>query len=153
MRELPADWRSPSAAILAPVAGELGDDWANAFSAETVVAVGVQGLVRELTAGGAVRALPLRRTALIERAQMLQLSAEDVAGGAPPLAELLDMTRSWSSRTAPRALSICAVERAGTCRRCQHANRSIRRARETCSLRRGSPRGCSSPTQSRGALY
>ena len=61
------------------------------IQAETAVAVGVQGLVRELTAGGAVRALPLRRTALIERAQMLQLSAEDVAGGAPPLAELLDI--------------------------------------------------------------
>ena len=87
---LPADWRAPTAAILAPVAGELGNDWATAFEPRTTIAVGLQGFVRKLVPRARVEPLPLTRSRPVERAQMLLISAEDVAGGAPPLAELLD---------------------------------------------------------------
>jgi len=86
---LPPDWRNPTAAILAPVASEVGDEWAGAFHATTTVAVAVQGLVRELGVGEPVRPLPLRRSALVERAQMLLISAEDVAAGSVSLTDLL----------------------------------------------------------------
>ena len=86
---LPTEWGVPAAAILAPVAGELGEDWATTFDSRTTVALGVQGLVRRLAPNARVEALPLTRAALVERAQMLLISAEDVAGTSAPLPELL----------------------------------------------------------------
>jgi sugar/nucleoside kinase (ribokinase family) len=87
---LPANWQTSQAAILAPVAGELGDEWATAFGADTRIALAAQGLVRRLAPGAPVAPLPLVRTPLVERAQFIFISAEDVAtGGAPPLRELL----------------------------------------------------------------
>ncbi|MEX2546272.1 MAG: PfkB family carbohydrate kinase, partial [Chloroflexota bacterium] len=86
---LPPAWRRAAAALLGPVAGELSDGWADAFPASAFVAVAVQGLVRSLSPGKPVLALPLRRGALVERADAMLISAEDVAAGAPPLSELL----------------------------------------------------------------
>lgn len=86
---LPRDWSSPSAAILSPVAGELGNEWASAFDASSQIALAAQGLVRRLIPGGQVTPLPLVRTRLIERAQMIGISAEDVASRTSPLRDLL----------------------------------------------------------------
>ncbi len=86
---LPTAWRRPAAVLLGPVAGELADGWASAFPGPTFVALAVQGLVRFLSPGKPVLALPLRRGALIERADAMLISAEDVAAGAPPLLNLL----------------------------------------------------------------
>jgi sugar/nucleoside kinase (ribokinase family) len=75
--------------LLGPIAGELADDWTSVFPASTLVALAVQGLVRSLSPGEPVQPMPLRRSALIERADAMLISAEDVAAGAPPLSELL----------------------------------------------------------------
>jgi sugar/nucleoside kinase (ribokinase family) len=84
-----SDWRAPNAAILAPVAAEISDAWASAFNPRTTVAVGLQGLLRKFVPGGAVEPLPVRRTALVDRAGLMHVSAEDVAAGSAPLSELV----------------------------------------------------------------
>lgn len=86
---LPADWRSPTAALLGPVAAELGDEWAAAFPKPTLVALAWQGLLRELASGQPVRALPPTRTALVAVADALFISAEDVGGDRTPLPGVL----------------------------------------------------------------
>jgi len=86
---LPGAWRSPTAALLGPVAGELGTEWAAAFDRPVLVALAAQGLLRRLKAGAPVEPLPLRRSELTERAYAMFISAEDVAAGSQPLRELL----------------------------------------------------------------
>ena len=49
----------------------------------------VQGLVRDMRPGEEVHRLPLARGPLIERANAIALSREDVAAGAPTLRELM----------------------------------------------------------------
>lgn len=86
---LPPAWRTADAALLGPVAGELPDEWASAFPEETYVALAVQGLVRTLKPGEPVETRPITRDALLTRADAVAISAEDVAGGAPSVRELL----------------------------------------------------------------
>jgi len=86
---IPATWRSPSAVVLAPVAAELDDDWASHFGPETVIALGWQGLLRNLVAGEEVRRIPPTRTPIVERANALQISAEDVGGNPADIRSLL----------------------------------------------------------------
>lgn len=86
---LPLGWSTPDYALLGPVAGELSDEWAGVFPETTFVALAAQGLVRALTPGKLVKRLPLRRTALVTRADAMLVSAEDIAAGAPPVRELL----------------------------------------------------------------
>ena len=86
---LPGAWRTADAALLASVAGELGDDWAEAFAASTFVGLSAQGLVRRLVAGAEVERLAFDRGPLTARANSIALSREDVANGAPPIRDLL----------------------------------------------------------------
>lgn len=86
---LPADWRTPTAAILGPVAGELGDEWSHAFPTATLIALAWQGLLRRLTPGALVERVPMARTPLVERADALLVSAEDVTPQPPGLRQLL----------------------------------------------------------------
>lgn len=86
---LPHAWRAPNAALLGPVAGELADEWASAFPRQTYVAIAAQGLVRALIAGKPVGAIPITKTELLARADVMAISAEDISGGAPPIRELL----------------------------------------------------------------
>lgn len=86
---LPDAWRTPTSALLAPVAGELSDEWAGAFPQPTFVALAAQGLVRALALGKPVETLPIRQNALLSRADAIAISAEDIASGAPPIRELL----------------------------------------------------------------
>lgn len=86
---LPDEWRSSGSVLLGPVANELGPEWAAVFGRDTIVALAWQGLLRELTPGERVRLLPLIRNALVQRAEVLLVSAEDVLGDRAEIAELL----------------------------------------------------------------
>ncbi len=86
---LPAGWRAPDAAILAPVAGELADDWAGLFDVECLVGLGWQGLLRRLEPGQSVEGLPLRPQPLTARADFAVVSAEDIVAGGAALSQVL----------------------------------------------------------------
>ena len=86
---LPTAWRSPTAALLGPVAAELGPEWAGAFGQPVLFALAAQGVVRLLTVGAPVEAMSLHRGPLIERADVILISAEDILAGSEPLRELL----------------------------------------------------------------
>ena len=80
---LPADsvpdaWRSSDGWLLAPVAAELPDAWAAAPHEAAFVAVGWQGLLRELVAGQPVRRLAPGPHPIIARADLAAISREDV---------------------------------------------------------------------------
>ncbi|CAN5141823.1 hypothetical protein BH24CHL7_BH24CHL7_00500 [soil metagenome] len=87
---LPAAWRAAPALMLVPVAAELEESWADVARPTALVALGWQGLLRRLVAGREVEPLPLRPGRLLERADLVVLSAEDAAAGGPPLHELLN---------------------------------------------------------------
>lgn len=89
LRELPRAWRQPDAALLGPVADELGPAWAHAFAPATLVALDWQGLLRRLTPGRPVVPLPIRPLELIRRADIAVVSAEDVRLGGSALDRLL----------------------------------------------------------------
>ena len=76
--DVPAAWRGAPGWILAPVAAELPPAWADVPSPEALVAVGWQGLLRELEAGQPVRHVAPRRDPIIERADLVGLSRDDV---------------------------------------------------------------------------
>ncbi len=80
---LPAEWANAPGWILASVAGEVGKAWARAIPAGAVMALGWQGLLRSLEADGTVRKLPPTRTALLERADLVGVSDDDLGGEAP----------------------------------------------------------------------
>jgi sugar/nucleoside kinase (ribokinase family) len=86
---LPDGWQTPDAALLAPVAGELADDWSRAFAPATFVAVAAQGLLRRLEPGKDVRPVALESGPLLDRADALAMSPEDVVAGAPPIRDWL----------------------------------------------------------------
>lgn len=86
---LPAEWRSSSTVLLGPVAGELGDDWIAAIRGDAVVAIAWQGLLRELTRGKKVKRLKPSRCSLVERADAIFVSAEDVRGSNAPWTDLV----------------------------------------------------------------
>ena len=86
---IPRHWRSPSAVVLAPVAAELDDEWATAFGPETLIALGWQGLLRRLVPGEQVGRIPPGRGPIVERANALQISAEDVGRNPADIRSLL----------------------------------------------------------------
>lgn len=92
VRALPAAWRDAAAWYLAPVAGELPDGWA-AIPPGAVVALGWQGLLRELAAGSAVRRRPPAACAILRRADLVGASDEDF-GGEADLRALLGLLRT-----------------------------------------------------------
>lgn len=75
---VPDEWRNTGGWILAPVAAELPDDWAAVPTAEAIVAVGWQGLLRELIPGDPVRHVEPGPNPLIKRADLVGLSRDDV---------------------------------------------------------------------------
>jgi sugar/nucleoside kinase (ribokinase family) len=86
---LPAEWRSPTALLLGPVANELRDDWLRAIPDNALVALAWQGLLRDMEPGTPVNLLPLTVTPLVRRADVLFVSAEDVVAGGPALDDML----------------------------------------------------------------
>ena len=76
--DVPAEWRSAPGWILAPVAAELPPSWADVPPDEALVAVGWQGLLRELTAGRPVHHVAPHPDPIIQRADLVGLSRDDV---------------------------------------------------------------------------
>lgn len=72
---------APDAVLLAPVADELPDGWLAAVPPGAAVALGLQGLLRELRVGSAVRQLAPRPSAFLGRAGLVALSRDDLPRG------------------------------------------------------------------------
>lgn len=75
---VPPAWLDAAGWLLVPVANELGDAWAEVPSEAAIVALGWQGLLREVTLSGPVRRLPPRPNPLVGRADLVGLSRDDV---------------------------------------------------------------------------
>jgi sugar/nucleoside kinase (ribokinase family) len=93
---VPAAWRAAPGWILAPVAAELPPAWADVPAADALVAVGWQGLLRELTAGEPVRHLAPHPDPIVRRADLVGLSRDDVDRGVA-LADLYALLRRGAS--------------------------------------------------------
>jgi sugar/nucleoside kinase (ribokinase family) len=92
----PAAWRTAPGWILAPVAAELPSAWADVPAEDAFVAVGWQGLLRELEAGEAVRHIAPRADPIIRRADLVGLSRDDVERDVQ-LADLYGLLRRGAS--------------------------------------------------------
>jgi sugar/nucleoside kinase (ribokinase family) len=79
--ELPGRWREASAWSLVPVAGEVGENWAGVLPDDAYVAVGWQGMLRDLAAGHRVARRPPAPSALLSRADLVGVSHFDLAPG------------------------------------------------------------------------
>ncbi len=86
---VPARWRTARGWILAPVAAELAGEWASVPDASAMVAVGWQGLLRELVSDVPVRRLATGPNPLVARADLVGLSRDDV----DPSTELSELCR------------------------------------------------------------
>jgi sugar/nucleoside kinase (ribokinase family) len=86
---LPSRWRGARAFLFAPVAGELGPEWATVPPADSIVALSYQGLLRELPADDWVVQLPARPDALLARADLVGVSRDDLRAGGGELGALL----------------------------------------------------------------
>ena len=75
---VPDAWRSARGWILGPVAAELPEAWAEVPAETAIVGVGWQGLLRELVPGAAVTHLRPGSSPIIERADIVGLSRDDV---------------------------------------------------------------------------
>jgi hypothetical protein len=96
--DVPPEWLATPVVLLGPVAGELDPHLARAFGPRPLVGLGMQGLLREASAGGRVRAaypLSPESSSVLERADALFLSDEDIPADDAEAA-LVD----WSARTA-----------------------------------------------------
>jgi sugar/nucleoside kinase (ribokinase family) len=87
---VPSAWRDSRGWILAPVAAELPDAWAGVPPRDATVAVGWQGLLRELVPGEAVRHVRPGPSPIIGRADLVGISRDDVDRAIP----LLDLYRA-----------------------------------------------------------
>jgi sugar/nucleoside kinase (ribokinase family) len=98
---VPDAWRQARGWILAPVAAELPDGWADLPPASAIVAVGWQGLLRDLVPGEAVRHIDPVPNPLIGRADLVGLSRDDV-DPATELAALCRLMRRGSTLAVTR---------------------------------------------------
>jgi sugar/nucleoside kinase (ribokinase family) len=80
---LPSTWDQARGWQLAPVADELDDRWADVVPAGALLAVGWQGLLRDLVAGRQVARRPPRPSPILRRADIVALSHRDVGMGTP----------------------------------------------------------------------
>ena len=75
---VPDAWRAAPGWLLAPVAAELPEAWADVPATSAIVGVGWQGLLRELTPDSAVRHLRPGPNRILGRADIVGLSRDDV---------------------------------------------------------------------------
>jgi sugar/nucleoside kinase (ribokinase family) len=80
---VPEEWRDSRGWLLAPVADELPDAWAEAPPDDAIVAVGWQGLLRDLVPGEPVRRVDPGPQPIVRRADLASISREDVHPGTP----------------------------------------------------------------------
>ncbi len=85
---LPEAWRGVGAWIFGPVAAEIPDEWASAVPDDAIVAVGWQGLLRELRPGERVLHHPPSASPIVRRADLVGVSRDDFDRDLP-LGELL----------------------------------------------------------------
>ena len=76
---VPAAWRSAPGWVLAPVAAELPPEWAAVPTPEAIVALGWQGLLRELVPGEPTRHVPPGPNPIVRRADLVGISRDDVS--------------------------------------------------------------------------
>jgi hypothetical protein len=76
---LPDEWRAAPAWLLAPVAGELGEEWAAAMPAGSAIGLGWQGLLREFADDGWVKRVEPSHSALLDVAGLVVASVDDLA--------------------------------------------------------------------------
>lgn len=84
---IPRRWTSGFDAVLfAPVAAEVGDDWADMVTSDPapVVALGWQGLLRVLEPNTLIRPRPPWSSPLVRAAQLVVVSEVDIAGAMRP---------------------------------------------------------------------
>ncbi len=89
--QIPAAWRAAPGWSLVPVGGEVGDAWAEVVPRDASLSVAWQGLLRDLVAGERVHRRAPRRSAVIERADLVGVGQDDLEPGvtAETLARLL----------------------------------------------------------------
>jgi sugar/nucleoside kinase (ribokinase family) len=87
VQTLPESWSAARAWSIAPVAGEVLDDWASAIPDGALVAVAWQGFLRELAAGERVTRRPPQASRLLDRADLVGVSHHDLDPDTP-LADL-----------------------------------------------------------------
>jgi len=78
---LPESWLAAGAWSLVPVAGEIDDRWAEAVPSAAYLALGWQGMLRDLVPGARVIRRPPSASALLRRADLVGVSHHDVATG------------------------------------------------------------------------
>lgn len=76
---VPSAWLAAAAWSLVPVAGEIGDDWATGVPGTTFVALGWQGLLRDLAGGREVTRRAPVGSPLLTRADLVGVSRHDLA--------------------------------------------------------------------------
>lgn len=81
---LPRRWRANDALLLGPVAGELGAEWAAVDA--SFVALGWQGLLRRLVPGADVERVPPASSPLLEAADLVAVSDDDLDPSVPYMA-------------------------------------------------------------------
>ncbi|MGZ9160042.1 MAG: PfkB family carbohydrate kinase [Candidatus Limnocylindrales bacterium] len=81
--DLPESWRSPEAWSFVPVAGEIDDRWTDLVATTAKVAVGWQGWLRRLVRGALVQRRAPAPNGVLERADLVGLSRDDVEPGTP----------------------------------------------------------------------
>ena len=77
---VPEAWRAAPSWMLALVANELPDEWADQPSADACVSLGWQGILRRLVAGERVTHLPPGPSVLLARADIVGVSRHDLDG-------------------------------------------------------------------------
>jgi sugar/nucleoside kinase (ribokinase family) len=80
---LPDEWRDAPGWMIAPVAAEIPDDWATKLPAGGLVAVGWQGLLREMRPNEVVLHHPPGRSPVVARADLLGVSRDDFDADIP----------------------------------------------------------------------
>jgi sugar/nucleoside kinase (ribokinase family) len=83
---VPARWARTWALALAPVAGELGEDWAAVLPRAALVALALQGTLRVLAPGRPTDHRPLHANALTRRADLMMVGRDDLAAPERPSA-------------------------------------------------------------------
>jgi sugar/nucleoside kinase (ribokinase family) len=78
---LPEPWRSAPAWLIAPVAAEVGEEWAEFLEGDPCVALGWQGMLRHLFPGERVWPLDPRPSALLRCADIVGVSRHDLPHG------------------------------------------------------------------------
>jgi hypothetical protein len=78
---LPADWRAAGDWVIGPVAGELPGEWGSVPPIDAHVALGWQGLLRDLPHGGPVARRPPGPAPLLARADLVVVSRLDLEPG------------------------------------------------------------------------